>query len=79
MKRVWMYIGGTQRLQGEVKKLPKPVAVVRRRGCRGDGDGKESGNGEEGGDVQELEVVEIVKWQVVFRSRPEPVVEGIEL
>ncbi|ROW02614.1 hypothetical protein VPNG_07900 [Cytospora leucostoma] len=60
MKRVYMFVGQHQRLTGEVKKLPRALGVVRRRG-------------EEGGAGDELEVVEIVKYKVVFSSRPEPV------
>lgn len=61
MKRVYLYVGQHQRLTGEVKKLPKPVAVIRRRS--------------EGSDevADELEVVEIVKYKLVFSNRPEPV------
>lgn len=67
MRRVYLWVGQHQRLTGEVKKLPRAVAVVRRRG--GDGDGE----GVEGEDGVDLEVVEIVKWKIVFSSRPEPV------
>ena len=59
-KRVYLYVGKHQRLTGEVKKLAKPVAVLRRR---------EGGDG--GGDA--LEVAEIVRWKVLFAHRPEPV------
>lgn len=62
MRRVYLFVGQHQRLTGEVKKLPKAVAVVKRR------------DGEEGTD--ELEVVEIVKYKIVFSSRPEPVGTG---
>jgi len=65
MRRVYMYVGEHQRLMGEVKKLPKPVAVVRRRG---EGD-REYGDEE----VEELEVVEVVRYKIVFAQRPEPV------
>jgi len=57
MKRVHLYVGLHQRLNGEVKKLPQAVAVIRKR--------------DEGTD--HLELVEIVYWKVVFSSRPEPV------
>ncbi|POS78003.1 hypothetical protein DHEL01_v203596 [Diaporthe helianthi] len=67
MRRVYMYVGQHQRLTGEVKKLPRAVGVVRRRlegvGAAGGG----------GGGGEELEVVEIVKYKIVFSSRPEPV------
>lgn len=58
MKRVHLYVGLHQRLTGEVKRLPRAVAVIRKRD-----DGAED----------ELEVVELVYWKVLFSSRPEPV------
>ena len=81
MKRVYLYVGQHQRLAGEAKKLPKPVAVVRRREVgvdaegsrtelRGDGDGD---GGDEDAPAEELEVVEIVRYKLVFSQRPEPV------
>lgn len=63
MRRVYMYVGQHQRLTGEVKKLPRAVGVVRRR-QKGDEDGDRA---------EELEVVEVVKYKIVFSSRPEPV------
>jgi len=58
MKKVYLYVGAHQRLTGEVKKLPKPLGVVRR---------KEQGVGEQ------LECIDIVKYKIVFTQRPEPV------
>jgi chromosome transmission fidelity protein 8 len=82
MKRVYLYVGRHQRLSGEVKKLPKPLAVLRRRqtdaektlneGIRATRDEYASASYEdEGGD--QLEIVEIVKYRILFSSRPEPV------
>lgn len=65
MKRAYLFVGRYQRLTGEVKKLSKPLAVIQRRQTA------ENGNGED-----ELEIVEIVKYKIIFASRPEPV--GIE-
>lgn len=65
MRRAYLYVGPHQRLTGEVKKLPRAIAVVRRRG--GGAEGEEAGVGED------LEVVEIVRYKIVFSSRPEPV------
>lgn len=65
-----MYVGEHQRLHGEVKKLPKAVAVLRKRGDGGEG---ESEGGEEEGRAEELEVAGVVKYKIVFSSRPEPV------
>ena len=73
MKRAWLFVGENQRLQGEVKRLPRAVAVLRRRrkGLVEGAVGGDDGDGDEG--VEELEVVEVVKYKVVFSSRPEPV------
>ncbi|GLI77707.1 hypothetical protein PoHVEF18_006000 [Penicillium ochrochloron] len=46
MKRVYLYVGRYQRMTGEVKKLPKPIAVLQKRA---------------GTETEELEVVEIVR------------------
>ncbi|KAJ5297453.1 hypothetical protein PENANT_c005G02935 [Penicillium antarcticum] len=59
MKRAYLYVGRYQRMTGEVKKLPRPIAVLQRH------------QGEGGG--EELEVVEIVRYKIFFKSRPEPV------
>ena len=60
MKRVYMYVDRGMRLMGEVKKLATPVAVVRR-----------SQRAEEAGEA--LEVVEIIKYKLLFSDRPEPI------
>lgn len=69
MKRVEMFVGEHQRLTGEVKKLPKSIAVVKRKPNK-----TEHGSGdapmEEG---EQLEVVEIIKYKIQFGNRPEPV------
>lgn len=58
-KKVHLYIGKHQRLTGEIKAMAKPIAVLRRR--------------EEGDDGEEaLEVMEIVRYRIVFTQRPEP-------
>ncbi|CZR52619.1 related to sister chromatid cohesion protein Ctf8 [Phialocephala subalpina] len=74
MKRVYMYVGKHQRLTGEVKKLPKAIAVIRKRRneSAGDMDVDMNDEGDEEG-VAELEVVEIVKYKIIFSTRPEPV------
>lgn len=74
MKRVYLYVGQHQRLTGEVKKLAKAIAVVRRKvGLEGGMEGEDG----EGKGKEELEVVEIVKHKIVFGSRPEPVTSAI--
>ena len=62
MKRVHLYVGQHQRLTGEVKQLPNPVAVIRKR---------DSGGATAEGD--ELEIMEIIYFKLIFSSRPEPV------
>lgn len=63
MKRVYLYIGKHQRMTGEIKKLGKPLAVLRKAG----------GEREEGA----VEVVEVVRYKILFGSRPEPVSEDM--
>lgn len=78
MKRVYLYVGKHQRLTGEVKKLGKAVAVLRKSGREETMDGMVAedvvGGPEETG--EELEIVEIVRFKILFAGRPEPVDEG---
>ena len=62
MKRVYLYVGLHQRLTGEVKKLSNPIAVIRKR------DTLPSDS-----ETEELEIMDIVYWKILFSSRPEPV------
>lgn len=72
MKRVYLYVGKHQRLTGEVKKLPKSIAVIQKRANRVTQRNREvEGGGNEHTD--ELEIVEIVKYKILFSTRPEPV------
>ena len=70
MKQVHLYVGQHQRLTGEVKKLPKALAVIRKR-PRAESDLEMAGSTETAKD--DLEVVEIVKYKLMFSHRPEPV------
>lgn len=71
MKHVYLYVGKHQRLTGEVKKLPKAIAVIRKRI---DASGEKMDVDAEGGQqTEELEIVEIVKHKILFSLRPEPV------
>jgi chromosome transmission fidelity protein 8 len=77
MKRAYLYVGKHQRLTGEVKKLPKAIAILRKREERLvdkmelDDEQILSERAELSG--EQLEVVEIVKYKILFASRPEPV------
>jgi chromosome transmission fidelity protein 8 len=61
MKHVYLYVGKHQRMTGEIKKLPKPMGIMRKRTKASDED------------PDELEIVEIVNHKIVFLQRPEPV------
>jgi chromosome transmission fidelity protein 8 len=78
-KRVHLYVGLHQRMTGEVKKLPKPLAVIRRRQrANADLSGQgaiEADPAEE--EVDELEIVEIIRHKIIFSSRPEPFTEVV--
>jgi chromosome transmission fidelity protein 8 len=73
MKRVYLYVGKHQRLTGEVKKLPKAIAVIRKRRKEDTEDNSNASTKSGDEQPQELEVVEIVKWKILFSQRPEPV------
>ena len=55
--KCYLYVGKHQRMQGVVQKLGKPYGVLRKS------DGEE----------EELEIVDVVKYKVLFKMRPEPV------
>jgi chromosome transmission fidelity protein 8 len=74
MKRVYLYVGENQRMVGEVKKLGKPLAVIRRNG----GEGQEGDMEVDSAEGEELEIVEVVRHKIVFSGRPEPVGGGTE-
>lgn len=58
-------------MTGEVRKLPKAIAVMKKKII--EASETESVSVPPSGDA--LEIVEIIEWQVVFSSRPEPVGE----
>ncbi|KAI0997547.1 hypothetical protein K3495_g10640 [Podosphaera aphanis] len=64
MKRVYLYVGKHQRLTGEVKKLPKALAIIRKK--------KHNDDMENVSTIQ-LEITEIVKYKILFSNRPEPI------
>ena len=66
MKKVQLFIGKNQKLTGEVRKLAKPLAVVRRR----ENDGRDDAIVGQSQDY-ELEILEVVKYKLYFGSRPE--------
>lgn len=68
MRRVQLYVGPHQRLTGEVKKLPRPLAVVRRKKQQQSASG---GDGDDN-DNTDLEVVEVIHYKLLFSQRPEP-------
>ncbi|EFR03893.1 hypothetical protein MGYG_06891 [Nannizzia gypsea CBS 118893] len=76
MKRVYLTVGQHQRLTGEVKKLPKPIAVIQRRKVTSP-DAMNSESVAKDGFIppspDQLEIVEIIKYKIMFSSRPEPI------
>jgi chromosome transmission fidelity protein 8 len=69
MRKVHLYVGRHQRLTGEVKKLGKgkAIGIVQKK---------------EGGSVAEeeegLEIVDVVRYKILFQGRPEPVDMAVE-
>jgi len=59
---------------GEVKKLPKSIAILRKRDKPLDNAMEVDDTSADAAEsVEELEIVEIVKYKLLFASRPEPV------
>lgn len=77
MKRVYLYVGKNQRMAGEVKKLGKPFAVIRKRELT-NGEDVVMSDAHSASTSEELEIVEIVKYKILFATRPEPVGGGVE-
>ncbi|OKL59841.1 hypothetical protein UA08_04773 [Talaromyces atroroseus] len=73
MKRVYLYAGHYQRMTGEVKKLAKPLAIIQRRRKSTTTALAPSEMDQVDATKDELEIVEIVKYKIIFASRPEPV------
>lgn len=69
MKRVYLYIGKNQRLSGEIKRLPKPLAVLSNK-ADSYADMSDNGGAHE---FAQLNILAIVKYKLLFSSRPEPV------
>ena len=62
-KKVYLYVGKYQRLTGEVKRLAKPLAIVRKRQSSARSDSS----------CEELEICDVVRYKILFSGRPEPV------
>ncbi|KAK2875097.1 hypothetical protein FQN49_001793 [Arthroderma sp. PD_2] len=78
MKRVYLTVGQHQRLTGEVKKLSKPFAVIQRRKPEPQATGNAAQNAWKtenptATSTDQLEIVEIIRYKMLFSSRPEPI------
>jgi chromosome transmission fidelity protein 8 len=78
MKRVYLYVGKGQRMTGECKKLGKPLGVARMVAKAAEDTIMGSVEDEAEGKEEALEIVEVVRYKIVFSSRPEPVGGGEE-
>ncbi|KAI7328649.1 hypothetical protein KC315_g6546 [Hortaea werneckii] len=72
-KRVYLYIGKHQRLTDEVKKLLRPIAVLRRKSPADASEERAATTAAAGSGDDDLEVAEIVYYKLLFAHRPEPV------
>lgn len=55
-----------------MKKLAKPLGLMRRRQRLTEGTGTETGTRAED-DAEEMEIAEVVYYKIIFSNRPEPV------
>lgn len=77
MKKVYFYVGKHQRLTGEVRRLARPLAVIRKvdavHGRNADGDGDRDVGQDQSQLDETLEIIDVVKFKLLFSGRPEPV------
>ncbi|PGH27274.1 hypothetical protein AJ80_00984 [Polytolypa hystricis UAMH7299] len=90
MKRVYLYVGRHQRLTGEVKRLPRALALIQREQQEASerlADATATMGGatqcisqaKDDDEYDELEFVDIIHYKIIFSSRPEPVSdEGVD-
>lgn len=87
MKKVQLFVGANQKLTGEVRKLAKPLAVIRRRENDSSDEVRKLAKSlavvrrreDDGGDDaiagqsqrDELEIVDVVRYKLYFGHRPE--------
>jgi chromosome transmission fidelity protein 8 len=81
-RRVFLFVGKHQRLTGEVRKLNKPLAIIRRRGTTESSSlvthkGQAQSNTSAITSSEELEIVEIITQKIMFSHRPEPI--GVDM
>lgn len=81
MKKVYMYVGKYQRLVGEVKKLPKALVVIAKSTDQSESEtvGEEmdtDGVLQAPSQVTTLDVLDVIRYKIIFSGRPEPVGEG---
>lgn len=65
--KVTLFIGKHQKLAGEIRKLPKPLAIIRKSQEQSMELNGKTNNG------SELKIIEVVKYKIVFSQRPEPI------
>lgn len=74
MKKVYLYIGSNQKLTGEIIKLPKAIAAIQKKK---DDTKDKSSVLDKDQDLNnprvQLEIVDIIKYKILFANRPEPV------
>ncbi|POS86035.1 hypothetical protein EPUL_000943 [Erysiphe pulchra] len=73
-KKVYLYIGSNQKLTGEVIKLPKAIAVIQKKKNDTKDDSSVVEKDEEIQKTRvQLEILDIIKYKILFANRPEPV------
>ena len=61
-------------MTGEIKKLPKPLAIVRKFSKQSTEPPAAASIGD-----QVLEIIDVVKYKIVFSQRPEPISEEVQV
>lgn len=67
-KKVTLYIGTSQRLLGDLKKINPPLGLMRFENQN------ENNNGNNGNSMgKKVEIVDVIRWKIIFSGRPLPI------
>ena len=72
MKKAHLYIGKHQVLNGEVKKLAKPLAVIV-KATEAVSESTQADTSSHNSQSDKLDIIAVIKYKIIFSSRPEPV------
>ncbi|KAK9473920.1 Ctf8-domain-containing protein [Dipodascopsis tothii] len=70
-KTAWLWVGNRQRMEGKIVELKPPLGIMRRAET-------DTADAEDGSTGTAVEIIDVIRHKVVFKTRPEPMVLGRE-